>query len=503
MRVAIASLLQETNTFSSQRTRLEHFHLARGPELIPFAGQERTEVQGFLDALHEGGIEPHPLIGGWAVSSGRIERADFDQLAGDLLGRLEDTAPVDGVLLALHGAWAAVDLDSADGLILKRVREVVGPDVPVIATLDLHASLARSMWQSADALIGYRTCPHVDTYETGLRAGRLLVSSLKQQHRPVMTVRKLPMVTQAEQMLSDRGVLRQLLDEAQTLEDGPGVLSVSLFLCQPWLDVEELGWAVVVITDDDRGLAESIADRLSREVWSCRHHFVEQLPDVDTALDRAMAIEGGPVTLGDGADATMGGSPGDSVHLLAGILRKKLDSLPTAAVVVDPEAVDQAIEAGLGQTVTLTVGGKLNPEFSHPITVTGKVQHISDGEFRMKGSVYTGRKVHMGRAVVLTIHGIRLLIAERSMPTTDPELYRSQGIEPREMKLVLVKSPVGVKLEYESISKAVISVDTPGCCSSDLTRLPFSRIPRPLFPFDDIEWSPSRTSSSSEAGLGE
>jgi len=184
----------------------------------------------------------------------------------------------------------------------------------------------------------------------------------------------------------------------------------------------------------------------------------------------------------------MGGSPGDSSYILQAIIRKKLDHLPTAAVVVDEVAVAQAIDAGVGQTVTLSIGGKLNPEYATPVNITAKVKLISDGEFRYRGKVYSGRLVKMGRAVVLLSNGINLLVTERTGPTTDTAIYKSHGIEPSDMKFFVVKSPLGLWMEYEPISKAVISVDSPGCCRADLTKLPFKRIPRPMFPFDEVEY---------------
>ena len=488
MRVAIGSLLQETNTFSPLVTRRDHFQIAVGEDLITTARREKTEVYGFVDALDEAGFEAVPLLGGWAVSYGRMVRKDFDDLVEEFLTELRRAGKVDAVLLALHGAWAAEGIDSADGYVLKQVRQCVGPDVPVIVSLDMHTSLARTMWTNANVLVGYKTCPHIDTYETGFCAGRLAVAMLRNEVKPLMSIRKLPVVTQAEEMVSDRGVYKQLLDYAQDMEDRDGVLSTSMLLVQPWLDVEELGWAVIVITDNDKPLAETLADDLAEYVWSHRQEFVVDIPSVDEALDQAMRIEGGPITLGEGADGTMGGSPGDSSYILQGIIKKKLDHLPTAAVVVDPMAVAQAIDAGVGQTVTLSIGGKLNPEYATPVNMTGKVRLISDGEFRYRGKVYNGRLVKMGRAVVLVSNGINLLVTERTPPTTDTAMYKSHGIEPIDMKFVLVKSPLGMRMEYEPISKAVISVDSPGCCRADLTKLPFKRIPRPMFPFDEIEY---------------
>ena len=489
MKVAIAALLQETNTFSPQATVRGHFLMTPGHELIESHKTENSEIHGFVDALTEAGAQIAPILGGWAVSYGRIKAYDFQTLLDDLKEGIRKAGPLDGLLLALHGAWAGEGIDSCDGTILRELRALLGPSVPIVATLDLHANLTRTMWENADALVGYQTCPHVDLYDTGRRGGDLMVSLLRREVRPTMHAVKIPMVVQAENMLTDRGEFRQIYDRVRSLEGQGTTISASVFAVQPWMDVEELGWASLVITNNDPARAKSQADELARFIWSVRKSFVISLPSVDDALEQALKTRGGPVVLGEGADGTMGGAPGDGTSILAGILKKRIDA-PVAAVVVDPDAVEEAIRAGVGSTVTLRVGGKLDPDYATPVPVRGKVKLISDGEFRYKGRVYTGRLVKMGRAVVLSIGRIRLLISERPVPTTDPELYRSHGIEPRDMKLVLVKSPLGLRTEYEPVARSIIIVNSPGCCSPDLTSLPFVRMPRPMFPFDEFDYSP-------------
>jgi microcystin degradation protein MlrC len=217
------------------------------------------------------------------------------------------------------------------------------------------------------------------------------------------------------------------------------------------------------------------------------------LPSVEEALEQALKIEGGPVVLAEGADGTMGGAPGDGTGILGGILKRGID-VPVAAFVVDPVAVQKAIGAGVGNVVTLEVGGKLDPRYAKPVRITGEVKLISNGKFRYKGLGYTGRLMEMGKGVVLSSGNILLLISERPVPTTEPEMYRSHGIEPKDMKLVLIKSPLQSRLEYEPISRAFISVNSPGCCSPDLLSLPFEKIPRPIFPFDEFEFSPKALS---------
>ena len=394
------------------------------------------------------------------------------------------------MLLALHGAWAGEGIDSCDGTILRELRALLGPSVPIVATLDLHANLTRTMWENADALVGYQTCPHVDLYDTGRRAGDLMASILQREVRPTMHAVKIPMVVQAENMLTDRGEFRQIYDRVRSLEGQGTTISASVFAVQPWMDVEELGWASLVITDNDPARSRSQADELARFIWSVRKSFVISLPSVDEALEQAHE----DTRRSGGAWGGCGRNHGGRArrwNQYSGRHSAKRESMrrwrPSWSIL---DAVEEAIRAGVGSTVTLRVGGKLDPDYATPVRVTGKVKLISDGEFRYKGRVYTGRLVKMGRAVVLSIGRIRLLISQQPVPTTDPELYRSHGIEPRDMKLVLVKSPLGMRTEYEPIARSIIIVNSPGCCSPDLTSLPFVRMPRPMFPFDEFDYSP-------------
>ena len=486
-RIAVASLLQETNTFSPKKTLRKDFKFEKGENLIKASMQEKTEMQGFIKVLKSRKKNIIPILGGWAVSSGRILENEFQSIVDDLIKSLQNAFPVDGILLALHGAWVSEKFDSADGYVLERVRKVIGNEIPIVVSLDLHANISKTMQINANALMGYRTCPHIDVYETGQRAANLLVDMLDNNLCPKMAVSKIPMITQAENHMSDRGVFKKMLDYARSIEKKNEVLSVSIFPMQPWLDVKEAGWSTVVITDNNCSLAEKLSKNLAKKIWMHRNNFLVKLLPIDKALDKGMRIQGGPVTLGDGSDGTMGGAPGDSVWILSGILKKSLDNESTAVVVVDSHAVSKSIRAGVDKTVNLTIGGSLNPHYNNSIKIKGVVKFISDGSFQYKGKVYTGRLVQMGRCVVVKVNNINILIAEKTMPTTDPEMYRSQGIEPIDMKFVVVKSPLGLRTEYEPISKAIISVDSPGCCRADLKKLPFKRIPRPMFPFDNLK----------------
>jgi microcystin degradation protein MlrC len=321
-------------------------------------------------------------------------------------------------------------------------------------------------------------------YETGLKAARIALRILSGEARPALAFRKLPLIVPAENMQTTSGPMRRLIRRGQALERQGRAESVSVFGVQPWLDIDEMGGSVVVVTNGNAPSAGRYAAELARKFWDSRREFDVKLVPVKEAIRRAQRIQGGPVVLAESSDSTGSGSPGDSTGVLKELLSADLDG-PAAIFLVDPEAVARTAPAGVGATVSLEIGGKLDRVNSKPVRVTGRVRLISDGRWVARARGYnTGIEVQMGRAVVLEVGRVRILMAERSAMTVDPELYRSHGIEPCHMRIVVVKSPNGFRAAYEPIAKAVFLVDTPGVSTAKLQSLPFRRVPRPIYPLD-------------------
>ena len=384
----------------------------------------------------------------------------------------------------MHGAQTAVGEDDVEGAVLQIARDLLGPDKPIVLTLDLHANITRRMVELADAIVGYHTYPHVDMFEVGQKAARLLLRILHGEVRPCMAYRKLPLIIQAENSQTTRGPMHKLMRAAQALERSGKAEAVSIFPVQPWMDIAEMGCAVVSVTNGDLRLAQRQADSIARRLWDNKKAFEANLTPVAEALAAAMRIEGGPVVLAESSDSTGSGSPGDSTGVLKHLVRAPLAE-PAAIFLVDPASVAAAIKAGIGSTVTLKVGGAFDRKHSKPVRVTGTVKLISDGRWIGRARGYnTGITTCMGRAVVLEVGQVQILMAERSSMTVDPELFRSHGIEPLYCKIVVVKSPNGFRAAYEPIAKAIFLVDTPGVSTANLRKLPFRRVPRPIYPLD-------------------
>lgn len=484
MKIAVASIQQESNTFSPVVTRYRDFSPVFGREVIARHQGKLTEVGGFLSILAAHKVKVAPVCAAWAITAGRMRRADFLRLAREFRDNLKKAGRVDGLLLAMHGAQTAEGVDDVEGHILAIAREVLGPALPIILTLDLHANVTRAMAAHANAIVGYHTYPHVDMFEIGQKAARLMLAAVGEGLRPQLAFRKLPLIVNAEnsQTTSD-GPFARLMRQAEDIEQAGHALAVSLFPVQPWLDIEEMGCAVTV-AGVDKAEAEAAAALLAREFWEARLEFEPELLPVETALKRAMKIEGGPVVLSESADSTGSGSPGDSSGVLKHLVKTRLDG-PAAIFVVDPPAVKLAFEAGIGARRKFKLGGHYDRVHSQPVPVEGVVRMLSDGGWTPRARGYNpGIEQSMGRACVIEAGLVKILVAERSTMTVDPALFRSHGIDPVYCKIVVVKSPNGFRAAYEPIAKAIFMVDTPGVSTARLDRLTWRRVPRPIFPLD-------------------
>ena len=505
MRIAIGAFMYEANSFSPVQTTLDDFAagtLVRGAAMLDYFRDTNTEVAGFLHAcaaLPE--AEVVPLLAADANPAGLVQAATYIALRDELLDRLaraQRAGPLDVVLLALHGAMVAEGEDDPEGAVLAAVRDIVGPEAPIAASLDLHANVTARMAAAADVLVGYRTYPHVDQRRTGERAAAPALASAQGGPRPRTVVQKVPLIVPAETMQTTHGPMHEVRAEADWLEAEGAALAVSVFGMQPWLDLPEAGCSIVVVGTEAHEAHEH-ARRLARQLWQRRTAFDVPLVAPDAAVQRALAAEQGPMLLVDSADSTSAGSPGDSVAVLQALLDAgcgRTDAGPTAAdlclmPLVDPPAAAAAHAAGAGETLTLAVGGTLDPAHSPSVAVTGRIERLTDGRVMRKGPAYTGMAMDAGPTAVLAIGAIRLLLMSRTIPTSDPEIYRAAGLEPATARIVVVKSPNLFRAAYGPFAQDIILLDTPGVSSPNLHRFNWQRIGRPIYPLDDFTWDPA------------
>lgn len=486
MRLAIAEIQQETGSFLPDRTTLDHFRhelLVYGDDVLRALG-DRLEIGGAVAAGQaREDVEWVPLLAGTARAWGPLVHADYLTLKRDLLARLDAAGPVDGMLMVLHGALQTDELGDPEGDLLAALRERLG-DRPLVAAYDLHVNVTALKVASVDGMVAYHTSPHMDHFDTGRRAAELLFAAVERRVRPVTAYRKLPMITPAEHHLADRGPFGDIMAEVKRLEARPGVLAVSFCPVQPWLDVPELGWAFVVVTDGDPALAQRLADDLAAQAWPRRHEFLPETVPMRDAVRQA-ATGSGMWMLVDAGDNTGGGAAGDGNLLLAAILDTAPD-LPALITITDPEAARAAARAGQGSHVTLDVGARFNTVHYRPLRITGDVRLIADGIFTLTGPTWHGLTMDVGTTAILDVGPVTVVLTERAVYNLDPCIYRTWGIEPASYRVVQTKSPAGFRTGYEPIAARIVHLESPGFTTSQLATLPFRVAPRPLFPLDDV-----------------
>jgi microcystin degradation protein MlrC len=488
MRIGILGVQQECNTFSPVPTTLEDLHVRLGQDLVDHWRGTRTETGGFLDVLRRPEVEIVPLLAGWAITKGRILDREFAQMKQILANSLRAALPLDGLLVALHGAMCAEGADDAEGAVLDVIRLIVGRSLPVCLTLDLHANLTKRMCRLADAVIGYRTYPHTDLYETATAAGEMLLRILAGEPRPQTVLQKIPMIVPGENMQTADGPFAEVWSYAKSVQP-PEVVSYSIFGVQPWLDIEEMGCAVIAVSSRDEAKAREFCRWVSRRFWDVRRDFEVSLSPPTIAIQKALEASGQPVVLSESSDSPTAGSPGDS----ADMLRALLEHAPGATATIwlrDEAAVEQAEQAGVGARLRVSLGGAYDKVNRKNLLVDAQVLRISDGDFVMLGSQYTGMKTSMGRAAVLQVGAVTVLVSKLPAINIDPQLFRSQGIEPREKKVVVVKSATAFRAEYQPFAAKIIMVDTSGVSTPNIRAIPFRHVSRPIYPLDELMFNP-------------
>ncbi len=492
MRIAIGQLWQETNTLNllpTTRADFEAFGIFEGTQLIDrFA--ETNELGGFIQTLRAWPEQPEivGLMRFAAWPSGPVTSSMFTMLMDGMVDALERVGKIDAVLLALHGSMVAECEPDVEGHLLARIRQLIGPNIPLVATLDLHANVTQRMVDNADVLPLYHTAPHVDVMSTGKRGAKAL-RRLLDGARPVTAFRKIPMVVPAERANTQDpdsfsfGVRKTL----ESWERNPFVLSAGLATVQPWLDIPELGSAVLVTTTHDAppGWAETSCANLAKEVWTHRRDYLPTLVDIADAVRAAHQQPDGLTVISDSADATTSGSTGDSTAVLSELVKYAWPR-PALVTLVGPETVAEAKRLGVGSEATMTLGATRNPRDFRPLTLPVKIANIFDAKFILSGHLAEKLPIDMGRCAVLVHRGVHIVVTSRSGPHFAPQLFQTAGLAPFAAAVLIAKSPCGFRAAYAERARQIFVVKAPGCAPSDFWKQPFKRIPRPLWPWDEL-----------------
>lgn len=484
MRIAVGWFSQETDTFSPLPTDLATFErqgYACGGDFALRGPRAEGAAKGFAEiADARGGVELVPILKARSGAGGRVTRAAFETILARFMDRMDAVGRVDAVYVALHGAMAAEHHDDPEGLLLETLRARIGPDAWLVASLDHHACVTRRKLSAADVTVGHRTHPH-DPPDTGRQTARAFFRAWDAGRKPLVVMVKTPMITHQEQFLTGRPPMKLWFDLARAIETRPGVLSVSTYPMQPWLDVEEGGWASVVLTDGDLSLARALAQELGALAWNLRHEFWrrDSVP-VAAAVARAAAAPRGLVVLSDTGDSTIGGATGDSVAILAEILRQDLPGT-TLVPLVDPPAARAALAAGEGARIDLALGHALDPSQGKPLEVAAEVVAVRGGRADAidPARQAAGALLRVGPALV----GVTELRG-RTMHT--PEFWAWFGADATDrdaIRAVVVKTGSNFQF-FADWTAEVIRVDSPGHTRSGLDEMAWRRLPRPIFPLD-------------------
>lgn len=487
MRIAIGGIMHESNTFArdlTDRARFEEGSLAWGETIVSVWGKAHHEVGGFIQAAGPLGFELAPTVMAWATPGGPVADEVLEEVVSGIV-RETRVARADALLLALHGAMVTLSHPDADGEVLRRLRAELGPDFPIVATLDYHANVSPLMVTESDALIGYQSYPHVDQRECGTKAAAILGRILQGTAQPKMVLAKPPLVIPLLGQETDREPMRSLMAAARELERRPGMLSVSLMAGFPYADVPEMGPAVISLADGDESLARAVAEALEAHLWDARHDLCVPCPGPEEAVRTALASEIAPVVLVDLGDNIGGGSPGDGTVLLAELIRQ--GARRAVVVLFDPEAARNAAATGQGGRFLGQVGGKTDGIHGEPVSIEGVVRTLQEGTWIETEPRHGGRRLNdQGLTAVIEIEGSNLVVVNslRTPPFSLGQLT-SLGIDPTEQQILVVKAAVAYKAAYGPIARRVIEVDSPGLTAADPRRFTYRHRRRPLFPLDD------------------
>jgi microcystin degradation protein MlrC len=494
--VLFGGFVHESNTFATGSTPRADFTVHEG-ETIPGAFRgTNSAAGGVVAAAERAGLDVVWTYNARAEPGPVVTTDAFEHHAGRLVdGVREHADAVDGVVLSLHGSMATDALDDGEGELLARVRDVLGSDTPVTVVLDLHGNVSDEMVDLADALVAYRTYPHVDVGETGERATRLLAETIRGELDPVTHVERPPVLPMGPLQNTRDGPMADVLARARELESRPNVRLVNTFFGYHMADSPLMSFSVPVVADGDPAAAREAARDLATFVWERRETFVADFPGPETGVRRTRelvasgATADGPVVLADCGDNPGAGTAADGTTVLRALLDQGVANAGLA-IVSDPEVVATCVEAGVGERVTVDLGGKTDDRHGDPIRdLSGDVAAIADGTVENTGPMRTGVVREFGRTVRLQCgrdDGVAVLVTEKRVQPYDAEVFRHVGVAPERLDVVVVKSNNHYRADFEPMASHVIPLDTIGLRPADPRTLTFERIPRPVFPIDEM-----------------
>lgn len=506
MRVALAGFLHETNTFAPTPADGEAFRhgggyipMTRGAALLSAARGVNLGISGALAVAEARGWDRVPVLWAGAIPSAHVTRAAYEEIAGEIVDGIARAGRLDGVFLDLHGAMVAEHLDDGEGELVRRIRAVVGPQVPIAAALDLHGNISESFVAGVDALVGFRTYPHVDMADTGARAAELLHAIMTSGVRPAKAMRRMsylvPIPFQST-MMAPGDALYADLDAVEAA----GAQSASLFMGFPAADIPDCG-PVAVALAPTQAEAERAVERIATAYEAAEARFATRAPDADDAVAQAIRLArqaDGPVVIADPQDNPGAGGVSATTGLLRALIAADAQGA-AIGLIVDPRAARRAHELGVGARARFSLGGHPDLADAPPLEVEASVEHLADGRLHATGPYYGGTRLDLGPSACLRIGGVRVAVASRIAQMADREMFRMVGIEPEAQAILAVKSATHFRADFAPVAAHILVARAPGPVPVDPADLAFTRLRpglrlSPLGPaFGDARAAPART----------
>ena len=491
MKLVVAMVQHETNTFSPIETPLSAFHepfghrdLLSGDDAIAAWGGTDTAFGGLLTCAREAGAVIAVPLCAIAEPSAPISSAVFDRLCEPICKAVEQGC--DAVFLDLHGAMVVEGSISGEAMLLARLR-TIAPGIPVAVALDFHANISAGLIENCSVVTGYRTYPHVDMFDAGARAGRLLLRALKDDAMPRILGHSLPMLTHMLRQTPAQQPMKDIMDIAIEAERAGAVLAASVFGGFPLADVAYAGLSTVIVADDKDATAGDLLSRLSAMAWERREDFVFQAEPIAQSIGFAATLEDGPTILVDHGDNSGAGGSMDDMTVANEVLRQNLTDVSIGPI-WDPVALAAMRQAGIGADVTLTIGGRTtSPALGlrgQALDIAGTVRTVTDGRFRIEGPMMTGAEIDLGGSAVLKRGETEILVVGQRSEPCDLGYLTHAGIDPRRKRYVMIKSRQHFRAAFEKIAQHIVLVAGPGVCSSDYGLFDFRHVRRPIYPLN-------------------
>lgn len=488
--VLTAEFSHESNTFSrcpADYAAFEARGVCLGDEAIAQRGEANTPLAGFLDVARAQGWRVIHTISAAAQPSGPVTRDTYERIAGVILDAAKaHRGEIDGVLLGLHGAMVTEFSQDGEGELLERLRAVLGKEVPIGITLDPHANVTRRMAKLANIIVAYKTYPHVDVRESGQLAAGILQRAMAGEIEPVTVRADRPMLEEVNGGRTDIGPMVERIARAKAYEQEPDVFAVSVNGAFGNADIEEVGPTVLVTCQGDLARHRAFAEALVDDMWQRRFEKVTQFLTVEAAVDEAGAFVAttGPLIIADYADNPGGGAYGDATGLLGAMIAADIRDACFGPI-ADPETAAELHRAQPGASVSVRLGGKVDPQVGGaPLPLTGTLVSLSDGAYVGDGPMLGGLPGSWGPCAVLRVGDIDILVTTARAQMIDLQQFRAFGIDPAAKRVVGLKSMQHFRAAFEPIAGKVIVCDSGALCTPDLTKLPYRRVRRPIFPLD-------------------